>query len=91
MAIGTERVGYRFWTRPERGPTRRCGSRRRDHAGADPTPPTVHDNPFDLLGRDGDAGFDVVAFNIYSGAGEFEKPWTTDGVHRVQQLARVCR
>ena len=49
--------------------------------------PEVHYNPFDLLGRDGDAGFDVVAFNIYSGASEFEKPWFTDGVHRVQQLS----
>lgn len=37
--------------------------------GTTPVPtdtPEVHYNPFDLLGRDGDAGFDVVAFNIYS-------------------------
>ncbi|MBI2893280.1 MAG: hypothetical protein HYY06_06985 [Deltaproteobacteria bacterium] len=43
--------------------------------------------PFDLLGRDGDAGFDVVAVNVYDGDATFERPWFTDGIHKIQDLS----
>lgn len=84
MAIGT-RSGYRFWS-PASGPDPDVWA----DDGAVPVPTDtadVHYTPFDLLARSGDAGFDVVAFNVYTGASEFEKPWFTDGVHRVQELS----
>jgi hypothetical protein len=49
--------------------------------------PTIKYCPFDLLKRDGQAGFDVVAVNVYSGDPTFEKPWFTDGIHKIQDLS----
>jgi hypothetical protein len=43
--------------------------------------------PFDLLKRDGDAGFDVISVNVYSGDSTFEKPWFTDGIHKLQDMS----
>lgn len=36
-------------------------------------------SPYDLFARDGDAGFDVIAINVYSGAPTFSDPWLTGG------------
>ena len=49
--------------------------------------PEVKYCPFDLLKRDGDAGFDVISVNVYSGDPTFEKPWFTDGIHKLQDLS----
>ncbi|MBL8603637.1 MAG: hypothetical protein JNK72_17055 [Myxococcales bacterium] len=43
--------------------------------------------PWDLFQRRGDAGYDLVSLNAYSlthRAG-YERPWFTDGVHRIQR------
>jgi hypothetical protein len=44
----------------------------------------VHYSPFDLFSRSGDSGFDIVAVNVYNGDHEIERPWFTDGIHRIQ-------
>ena len=49
--------------------------------------PEVKYCPFDLLKRDGDAGFDVISVNVYSGDPTFEKPWFTDGIHKLQDMS----
>jgi len=41
--------------------------------------------PFDQLRRDGDRGFDLVAVNVYEGESTFERPWLTDGLHKLQE------
>jgi hypothetical protein len=46
---------------------------------------TVRYSPFDLLGRDGDAGFDLVAVNAYTGAPRFPDPWFTDGLTKLHE------
>jgi hypothetical protein len=38
-----------------------------------------------LLGRDCDAGFDLIAVNTYSGAPTFARPWFTEGLHNLQR------
>jgi hypothetical protein len=40
-------------------------------------------NPFDLLARDGDAGFDLVSVNVYTGRETFSEPWLSDGLARI--------
>jgi hypothetical protein len=40
-------------------------------------------SPFDLFARDGDAGFDLVAINIYDGSASFAEPWLGDGLGRI--------
>jgi hypothetical protein len=64
---------YRFWTGGE------------DHWVEHPQA-TIGDDacPFDLLARDGDVGFDLVAINAYTGAPRFPQPWFADGLHKVQ-------
>jgi hypothetical protein len=80
LAIGA-RPDYRFWT-PASEADPDVWTEDETHAvGTDND--EVKYSPLDLLGRVGDAGFDVVSFNIYDGGPEFEKPWFTDGVHRV--------
>jgi hypothetical protein len=63
---------YRFWTD--------------DHWVDSPEAP-IGDaaGPFDLLARDGDVGFDLVAVNAYTGAPRFPQPWFTDGLHKIQR------
>jgi hypothetical protein len=41
--------------------------------------------PFDLLRRVGMDGFDLVAVNVYTGQPTFERPWFTDGIHKLQE------
>ena len=38
---------------------------------------------FDLLGRTGNAGFDLVAVIVYDGDPTFEEPWFPDGIHKI--------
>jgi hypothetical protein len=76
LAIATPSQ-YRFWNGP-------------DHAQPDrwvepPGRPFAGDSPFDLLGRDGATGFDLVAINGYTGTATFARPWFTDGVHKIQR------
>ena len=84
LAIATP-ARYRFW-------------RGRSHSDFDrwaepPTAPVGDDGPlvrycpFDLLARDGAAGFDLAAVNGYTGAVTFPRPWFTDGIHKLQRLS----
>lgn len=43
----------------------------------------VRYSPWDLLGRDGDTGFDLIAVNAYTGAEGFPDPWLSDGFGRM--------
>lgn len=76
---------YRFWSP--------ASSASPDFWSDEPTVPVPTDTaevtycPFDLLKRDGDAGFDVVSVNVYSGDSTFEKPWFTDGIHKLQDMS----
>jgi hypothetical protein len=80
LAVATPRV-YRFWSgRSQPEP---------DH-WAEPPGATVGTgtditrySPFDLLGRDGEAGFDLVAINAYTGASRFPEPWFGDGLDKI--------
>ena len=69
-------------------PTRPLGRTTR-HAGRDSSATTRY-RPFDLLGRDGQAGFDLVAINAYTGASRFPEPWFSDGLNTIQ-TNRACR
>jgi len=87
MAIGVSSQ-FRFWT-PASEPNPDVWV----EDGSTPVPTDTAEvkyNPLDLLARDGDSGFDLVSFNIYSGAAEFEKPWFTDGVHLVQEKSGLA-
>jgi hypothetical protein len=81
LAIATPRA-YRFWSgRSQPDP---------DHWAEPPGAAvgsgteTVRYSPFDLLGRDGDAGFDLVAINAYTGASAFPEPWFGDGLNKIR-------
>lgn len=82
LALG-DASSFRFWT-----PTSQPNG---DVWFDDPSIPLptstgdIHYDPLDLLPREGDIGFDLVSVNVYSGDDEFEKPWFTDGVHRLQE------
>jgi len=41
--------------------------------------------PFDLLARDGDAGFDLISVNVYTGHEAFDEPWFSQGVEKLHQ------
>jgi hypothetical protein len=84
LAIGA-RPDYRFWTPASEADPDVWTEDETHPVGTDTD--EVHYNPFDLLARVGDAGFDLVSFNIYDGGPEFEKPWFTDGVHRVTETS----
>lgn len=43
---------------------------------------------YDLLRRQGDAGFDFVALNIYRGAETFESPWLEEGLRKIAAEAQ---
>lgn len=42
-------------------------------------------SPYDLFARDGDAGFDLISVNVYTGSANYERPWFTDGIHKLQE------
>lgn len=46
--------------------------------------PGIRYSPYRALRREGDAGFDVIAVNVYTGSANFERPWFTDGIHKMQ-------
>jgi hypothetical protein len=81
LAVTDPRL-YRFWSG--------TGEAKPDHWADEPTQtirndtPTVRYSPFDVLRRDGQAGFDLVAINVYSAATQFPRPWFTDGLHKIQ-------
>lgn len=84
LALGNSSA-FRFWT-PASQPTPDVWI----EDGATPVPTDTAEikyAPLDLLARDGDRGFDVVAFNVYDGGPTFEKPWFTDGTHKIQQAS----
>lgn len=41
--------------------------------------------PYDLLARDGSAGFDLVAVNVYTGDPEFAEPWLGAGLTKLHE------
>jgi hypothetical protein len=41
--------------------------------------------PYDLFARDGDAGFDAIAVNVYSGQSTFEEPWLPAGFTKMHE------
>ena len=82
LAIATRR-SYRFWSGRSDGDPDRWADPPSVPIGDDVA--DVRFSPLDLLGRDGQAGFDVVALNAYTGARTFARPWFTDGVHKVQR------
>jgi hypothetical protein len=78
-------ASYRFWA-PASGAAPDVWADKQDT----PVPTdsaTVKYAPFDLFKRDADAGFDVIAVNVYTGDSTFEKPWFTDGIHKLQDLS----
>jgi hypothetical protein len=82
LAIAT-RPTYRFWAGPAEPQPDRWADAPSGPIGADTG--DVRHSPFDLLGRDGQAGFDLVAVNAYTGAPAFPRPWFTDGIHKIQR------
>jgi hypothetical protein len=82
LAISTPSQ-YRFWNGPDHPQPDRWVEPPGRPLAADS--PTVRHSPFDLLGRDGATGFDLVAINGYTGAATFARPWFTDGVHKLQR------
>jgi hypothetical protein len=84
LAIATRR-SYRFWSGPSAGDPDRWADPPSVPIGDDFA--DVHYSPLDLLGRNGQSGFDVVALNAYTGAPTFARPWFTDGVHKVQRAS----
>ncbi len=79
LALGA-RDAYRFWAPAS-------GAEPDRWVDADVPVPTDSEEatycPFDLLARDGDAGFDLIAVNVYSGDAEFESPWFEDGIQKL--------
>lgn len=81
LALG-DAGSYRFWA-PASG------------AGAEhwadapdvevPTDGDVTYCPYDLFARDGDAGFDVIAVNVYDGSETFAEPWLGDGFEKLHE------
>jgi len=82
LAIANPRQ-YRFWSARALANPDRWIEPPRDAIGNDTA--QVRYSPFDLLARDGQAGFDLVAVNVYTGEPTFPRPWFTDGLHRLQQ------
>lgn len=41
--------------------------------------------PYDLFGRNGDSGFDLIAVNVYEGSATFEEPWLGDGFTKLHE------
>jgi hypothetical protein len=74
---------YRFWSGRALPDPDHWTEPPRDAIGNDAG--QVRYSPFDLFARDGQAGFDLVALNAYTGQAEFPRPWFTDGLHRLQE------
>jgi hypothetical protein len=78
LAVATPRV-YRFWSGRSQPDPDHWAEPPRAAVGTGTA--AVRYSPFDLLGRDGDAGFDLVAVNAYTGASRFPEPWFSDGLN----------
>jgi hypothetical protein len=82
MAL-TDSTGYRFWN----GASSNSPDAWYDEPGT-PVPTDTDDVvycPFDLLGRTGEAGFDLIAVNVYDGDPEFSEPWLGDGFAKLHE------
>ncbi|HWB74047.1 MAG TPA: hypothetical protein VG755_03810 [Nannocystaceae bacterium] len=77
MAVATSAT-YRFWT-PDGDVWAEAPDVALPHDG------DVVYSPFDLFARDGDAGFDLIAINIYDGAPTFAEPWLGTGLARMHE------
>ncbi len=84
LALGTSN-NYRFWQPASKPNPDTWTDSPANQVGTDTA--TVKYCPFDLLARDGAAGFDVISVNVYSGDSTFETPWFTDGIHKLQNLS----
>jgi hypothetical protein len=82
LAVSNART-YRFWSGRGQPDPDHWTEPPADAIGDDTD--RVRYSPLDLLARDGRAGFDLVAVNVYTGAATFPRPWFTDGIHRLQQ------
>lgn len=80
LAIANPRA-YRFWTGQALPDPDHWIEPPKQAVGDDTA--LVRHSPLDLLARDGPAGFDLVAINVYSGSPTFPRPWFTDGLHRL--------
>lgn len=81
LALG-DSGSYRFW-----GP---ASSDAPDHWADTPGVPVPTDGdvvycPYDLFARDGDAGFDLIAVNVYDGHANFDEPWLGDGFDKLHE------
>lgn len=72
---------YRFWSGRSRPDPDRWADAPDQTVGT--STPTVRYSPFDLLARDGDAGFDLVAVNAYTGLPRFPDPWFSGGLNKI--------
>lgn len=81
LALG-DAGSYRFWA-PASGP----GA---EHWADAPDVEVPTDGeavycPYDLLARDGDVGFDLIAVNVYDGVEGFAQPWLDDGLRKLHE------
>jgi hypothetical protein len=80
LAVATPRA-YRFWSGRRQPQPDRWAEPPAATVGSGTA--TVRYSPFDLLGRDAQAGFDLVAVNAYTGASKFPEPWFSDGLNKL--------
>jgi hypothetical protein len=74
---------YRFFTGRHQPAPDHWADAPTEEIGSDSA--TVRYSPFDLLGRDGDAGFDLVAINAYTGRPTFPQPWFSGGLAKIHR------
>lgn len=81
LALGNA-SSHRFWAP--------ASSADPDHWADAPDVPVPTDGdvvycPYDLFARDGDAGFDLIAVNVYDGSATFSEPWLGDGFAKLHE------
>jgi hypothetical protein len=74
---------YRFFTGRSQPSPDRWADEPTEQIGNDTA--TVRYSPFDLLRRDEDAGFDLVAINAYTGKPTFRQPWFPAGLAKIHE------
>jgi hypothetical protein len=75
-------AAYRFWSGRGEAEPDHWAEAPRALVGAGTA--DVRYRPFDLLARTGDAGFDLVAINGYTGQPRFPAGWFEEGVRRIR-------
>ncbi len=81
LALATQRA-YRFWSGRAQPQPDHWAEPPRATVGTGTV--SVRYSPFDLLARDGEGGFDLVAVNAYTGASTFPEPWFSDGLNKIR-------